>query len=1456
MTTPHPVPLPASSDAAPFPAGSGIELFPVNFTAYQHLDDLDTETHVRAIADLLAPYGVRTTEWAASAENRDRQGAESRLADWVGGSASPGSNTVLYWVGHGSARHLAHHRTPTPITHGVTPQDIAQAIGDRQLHPGNDGNWAIIVLDACFSKSFAREVHKELFTRDDEPARYLLLSSAAKGYTGLGAFTEALSRALHTTFPTRRAIGLSALGRALASDLRGFVDDLTIDDHRDQLVRLTPAAAAAVSAPLDQLAEIQAIIDQLPDDEQRHFFPKASGAELGELAWYFHGRTIQRDEILHWLHTATSGVLVVTGPAGAGKSALLGHVLLHTNTRLREVLIRNGHLTALPPGVPRPDDPFDLTAHLAGLTPARVLHLVAKAAGLTDLAEAAVGGRTPTDLTSRLLTELRDRQKPLTLLFDALDEAEQPLVIAYQLLRPLAALPTVRLIVGTRRSTREGPDQPTPDDTDLLDALRPPRVDPHGPAANGPPDVVVTRDPEAIALYLRAKLHAAKDQGALQADDTLITEAVRRLVTDQRQDGAEPQQFLYARLAAHELLNDPALLADPALLTGRTHRELFTRALGRLQRTNPHYTPLLRALGLVQGRGLPDQDGIWATAADALAPDSARTRDSIPDLLRDAAPYLALDHEHGQSVYRLAHRTFTEHFTAAPDTDRAHAAVTTALARHALESQGTPGAASQPPVVSPYTRHYLVAHARLGHTAAALHALADHPDVLDALDLTSITTNALHHGLDPNALPPAIAGTVLLQHHAHHAASDQRAGTAAGWRRWSRRLGTTYIQGTPPPAEPHLHDTGTWPPPLTTGTVQPRQLHLELTGHTREVRAVAVFAAPDGTPRLATTGNDRTVRIWNPTTGTQEGQPLIGHTDKVRAVAVFAASDGTPRLATGGEDGTVRIWNPATGTQEVQYKTGWVLAMAVFSAPDGTPRLAAAGTDVPARIWNPTTGTQEGRHLGGHADWVHSVAVFTAPDGTPRLATGSHDKTMRIWNPATGAQEGKPLTGHADWVNGVAVFTAPDGTPRLATGSKDETVRIWNPATGTQEGEPLTGHTSYVLAVAAFTAPDGTPRLTSGDIDGTIRVWNPVTGSQEGEPLTGHTHWVNAMAVFTAPDGTPRLATGSDDRTVRIWNPMTSPHKREPRTAGWTRAVAVFTAPDGTPRLATGSDDRTVRIWNPATGAQEGKPLTGHTKWVGAVAAFTAPDGTPRLASAAFDGTVRIWNPTTGTREGEPLTGHYMGLRAVAVFTAPDGSPRLASAGQDGTVRIWNPATHAQEGEPILSHISGVNAMVVFTAPDGSPRLASAGDDGTVRIWNPTTGTQKGRHLVGHRGPARAVATFSAPDGTPRLASAGEDGTVRIWNPTTSTQEGDPLNGHTDWVNAVAVFTASDDTPRIASAGKDKTIRIWNPATRTGHTLPLVDPVHALTVHQDLLIASALSGYLVIDVSSVPTDTA
>ena len=75
-----------------------------------------------------------------------------------------------------------------------------------------------------------------------------------------------------------------------------------------------------------------------------------------------------------------------------------------------------------------------------------------------------------------------------------------------------------------------------------------------------------------------------------------------------------------------------------------------------------------------------------------------------------------------------------------------------------------------------------------------------------------------------------------------------------------------------------------------------------LRGHTSEVWGVAF--SPDGR-RIATSGLDRTIKLWETETG-QEVLTLRGHTNGVSSVAFSA--DGR-RLVTGSNDNTARIWD-------------------------------------------------------------------------------------------------------------------------------------------------------------------------------------------------------------------------------------------------------------------------------------------------------------------------------------------------------------------------------------------------------------------------------------------------------------------------------------------------------------------------------------------------------------------
>jgi hypothetical protein len=66
---------------------------------------------------------------------------------------------------------------------------------------------------------------------------------------------------------------------------------------------------------------------------------------------------------------------------------------------------------------------------------------------------------------------------------------------------------------------------------------------------------------------------------------------------------------------------------------------------------------------------------------------------------------------------------------------------------------------------------------------------------------------------------------------------------------------------------------------------------------------------------------DRTIRVWNATTGQMEGSPFTGHTNSVNSVAF--SPDGN-RIVSGSDDGTIRLWNFPRRSSPHQVSSDWL----------------------------------------------------------------------------------------------------------------------------------------------------------------------------------------------------------------------------------------------------------------------------------------------------------------------------------------------------------------------------------------------------------------------------------------------------------------------------------------------------------------------------------------------------
>ena len=261
----------------------------------------------------------------------------------------------------------------------------------------------------------------------------------------------------------------------------------------------------------------------------------------------------------------------------------------------------------------------------------------------------------------------------------------------------------------------------------------------------------------------------------------------------------------------------------------------------------------------------------------------------------------------------------------------------------------------------------------------------------------------------------------------------------------------------------------------------------------------------------------------------------------------FAAySPDSKRIATAGEDRTVRLWDAETGAP-IQTLTGHTdkVRFAVYS-PDGKT-LMSAGNDAAARLWNAQTGKPI-HTLRGHTSYVVSGA-FT-PD-SKRIATGSSDQTIRLWD----AETGKPIQTIHGHMGEVRTLQYSSDGETLASGAEDDTIRFWNAETGNHL-KTVTGHAHFVTSIAY--SPDGN-RFASASDDQTIRIWDVKTGSAL-HTLSGHESYV--VTVAYSPDG-KRLASACWDTTIRIWNAKTGAHLQtlEGHRSKELRAVAY--SPDG-----------------------------------------------------------------------------------------------------------------------------------------------------------------------------------------------------------------------------------------------------------------------------------------------------
>jgi eukaryotic-like serine/threonine-protein kinase len=505
---------------------------------------------------------------------------------------------------------------------------------------------------------------------------------------------------------------------------------------------------------------------------------------------------------------------------------------------------------------------------------------------------------------------------------------------------------------------------------------------------------------------------------------------------------------------------------------------------------------------------------------------------------------------------------------------------------------------------------------------------------------------------------------------------------------------------------------------------------------------VVAALRPDGAV-LATAGEDATIRLWDPVSGKQQGEPL--HADG--PVTAIAYSPDGETLVTGSVRGAVQIWNPANGQQHgpILRQSGQIRVIA-FS-PDGEC-VAAGGAVVEVdperrvshlsggevRLWR----TASGQQLGGPLP--HSMPVWSlafTPNGRI-LLTGCENGTAHFFVVATGQQIGTPL-GHPG--NVVSVAISPDGKTALtssAGGGTYQVAHFWEVLTAEAVGQQfLQSGQIQNLAVNS----DNRLFVTTAD-DGKVRFW----GVHSGRLLNtvALPEQSISQAAFSR-DGRKFLtsnATPNDSNLqLWIWDPATqSAEKKIPMEHPFSAAFC----PDSRTILVSPLDEPLQVFAEDGSPQQKGKtPKPERSFW----AMLFSPDG--RMLLTRDGNGFQLWDPVTFER----LHNWREGMPTACLFY-PD-SKRLLLVVR-GFPHCWDSTTGNELALPKF-HADGGFVKGVFS-PDGG-QILTVNSDRVARLWDVATGQTLGPPLG--RYDASLVA-FSS-DGR-KLISAGQHGRLALWD--------------------------------------------------------------------------------------------
>lgn len=1377
---------------------------------------------------------------------------------------------VVYITGHGLCRQAGRHYLTLPKTHperllstAFPTSELITAVLD------SEAEHVLVLVDSCHSGALRAELSTLLQDLSKERRRHVGIAVVTAGdhedQPQVGSFTRRVALAWERMNDESAGYTSSHLSFAEWEQLLhevGLADGVEKDlidaewimphSRRHQLSACLPnprykPSGTAVDPALGQLV--------LGHGDLEFWRERASGRVSGDdVGWYFSGRTKPMRRLVDFLRDG-EGVLIVTGAAGSGKSALLARLVTLTAPAFVEEESYAALITRIP-GELRPEP---------GSVDAAVLARNKSSRAVVDDLLTALGG-TPAAkgaplqaLFKRTTERAAELSRPVTVIIDALDEAEDPLACVNDVVLPLARLTapvgetTVRLLLGIRSS----PVMSYSCGTDLLDERADDllqRLTAALKAEGAVPEPLRTDGPDCeadIAAYAVALLCGPEDSPYKDADDEAV-EATARVIAKAVAPSFLDAQIATAQLRTAETRQD--LIEEGWLLrladgTSGLLREDVGGVAAATGVPAGLLVAALRATALAQGAGLPWGE-IWPAVTAALAVDAhgpavptdperepsapggeapatatADLADHAVRTLRSSrlTGYLATASEDGRTVYRPVHQRLTDLLQAghewllgasdatavspplpttgnAAELAAAHATVTEVLAGLVRRAH--------PHQAHPYIRRHYLHHAQAGdlltdrhvpvellsqETSGTLRARLSLPLPTGDPDRGALTAAALIEPyLDDSTDPRSRRDSI----HFHRSVRGETRDAADEQRVLAFRWGRWAAQ---------------------VNVLAPAQ---------KLTRALCAIPTLDRRWLVAAADVSRGVRVWDASTGLPTADLAVeGPVFKLRTIR---ATGGRTFLITL-TPYSVEIHDPVSGQLVAQVVIPWARDVHVLEDGPSLWKLFIL-TQSGSMVWRPHSGqTTPARDVPTYEreDQLRSAVVRRASGHVLVALAGSTG--IRLWDPFSGLMADAPFGPRSRGVR-LATLSRPGQDDLLVVQTRGPSTQIWEPFTASQTAVVReTGHSLVQV-------PGGTDLAYATGSDIVIRDIE----LNEVQRIAADVSFINKLTALTGPAG-PRVVSAAP-QGIRIWDlastgrppgdelpdtPYPAPAQRGFFLHTWPLRRMAYPGPDG-PRDCVVVGTRDGLDVHDATTGRLLKQIAIPTAPVTVVGALPSPRGAAHVAVAGTSASV--WDLVSGesVASPDPASLPYFSSRTcvtvtgdgLPVFVTASGRSELATATLDPnsgeTLTHVAPADFGRDGEPVL--------IPVPTAHTATGPVIVVAHGRAIQLVDAVTGHGLGPWVRGKPGvPYRVGCTLPRSD---RLQIAvANDREIQVWDLTGRTQVAAwPAHGT---LALTGLHLTGGRTLLVSSSSSG--VHIWDSVTgELLHTLLTGAPVHAV----------------------------